>query len=95
VTKEQNGLKNKTTKAAKKMNESDRRGDAWLTTTLVSVKDCERLRGDFIVLRTTYQDLHGFANVSYRIGIEEEIKTDTKSFFRYVGNAWACEEVVV
>jgi hypothetical protein len=61
VTKELNGLKNKTTKAAKKMKESERR---WM------------VRGDFTALRSTYQERHGFAYEDYRIGIEEEIKTD-------------------
>jgi hypothetical protein len=63
VTKELNGLKNKTTKAAKEIKESE--------------CDCKRLRGDFTALKTTYQERHD----DYRIGIEEEIKTDPKSFF--------------
>jgi hypothetical protein len=34
------------------------------------------VRGDFTALRSTYQERHGFAYEDYRIGIEEEIKTD-------------------
>jgi hypothetical protein len=43
----------------------------------ISECDCEGLRGDFTVLRSTYQERHG----DYRFGIEEEIKTDPESFF--------------
>jgi hypothetical protein len=32
----------------------------------------------------TYQERHGFAYDDYRIGIKEEIKTNPKSFFRFV-----------
>jgi hypothetical protein len=42
----------------------------------ISESDCERLRGDFNALRSTYQERHGLAYDDYRIGIEEEIKTD-------------------
>jgi hypothetical protein len=47
----------------------------------ISECDCERLRGDFTALSSTYQELNGFAYDDYRIGIQEEIKTDLKSFF--------------
>jgi hypothetical protein len=47
----------------------------------ISDCDCERLRSDFTALRSKYQERHGFAYDDYRIGIQEEIKTDTKSFF--------------
>jgi hypothetical protein len=51
----------------------------------ISEYDCERLRGDFAALRSTYQERHGLAYEDYHIGIEEEIKTDPKSFFlRYI-----------
>jgi hypothetical protein len=46
----------------------------------ISECDCERLRGDFNAFRSTYQERHGLAYNDYRIGIEEEIKTDPKSF---------------
>jgi hypothetical protein len=65
ITKELNGLKNRTTKAAKKMKESERR--------------C--MVDDDIALRSTYQERQGLAYDDYRIGIEEEIKTDPTSFF--------------
>jgi hypothetical protein len=78
VTKELNGLKNKTTKAAKKMKESERR---WMVDDDISECDFERLWGDLTALRSTYQELHGLAYDDYRIGIEEKIKTDPKSFF--------------
>jgi hypothetical protein len=76
-----NGLKNKTTKAAKKMKKSERR---YMVDDDISECGCERLRGDFTALRSTYQERHGFAHYHYRIGIEEEIKTDPKSFFGHV-----------
>jgi hypothetical protein len=41
-------------------------------------------QGDFTGFRSTYQEHHGFAYDDYPIGIEEEIKTDHKIFFRYV-----------
>jgi hypothetical protein len=43
-----------------------------------------RLRGDFTALRSTYQQKYVWACLydDDRIGIEEEIKTDPKSFFR-------------
>jgi hypothetical protein len=44
--------------------------------------DCERLGGQFnTALRSTYQERRGLVYDNYRIGIEEEIKTDPKSFF--------------
>jgi hypothetical protein len=49
----------------------------------ISECDCERLRGDFTALRSTYQERHGLAYDDYRISIEEEIKTDPESFARY------------
>jgi hypothetical protein len=81
VTKKLNGLKNKITKAAKKMKKSKRR---CMVDDNISECDCERLRGDFTALRSTYQERHGFAYDDYRIGIKEEIKTNPKSFFRFV-----------
>jgi hypothetical protein len=78
VTKELNRLKNKTTKAAKKMKESERR---CMVDDDISECDCERLQGDFTALRSTFQKRHGFAFDDYRIGIEEKIKTDHKNFF--------------
>jgi hypothetical protein len=80
VTKELNGLKNKTTtKAAKRMKESERR---CMFDDDISDCDCEcGLRGDFTALRSTYQERQGLAYDDYRIGIEEDIKTDPKSFF--------------
>jgi hypothetical protein len=74
-----NELKIKKTKAVKKMKESERR----CMVDNISDCDCERLRGDFTALRSTYQERRGFAYDDYRIGIEEEIKT-LRVFFRYV-----------
>jgi hypothetical protein len=73
VTKELNGLKNKTTKANKKMKESERR---CMVDDVISECDCERLCGDFTARRSTYQEHYGLAYDDYRIGIEEELKTD-------------------
>jgi hypothetical protein len=56
-----------TTKAAKKMKESERR---YMVLDDISECGCERLRG-----------VHELAYDDYFIGIEEEIKTDPKSFF--------------
>jgi hypothetical protein len=78
VTKELNGFKNKTTKAAKKMKESEH---GCMVDDDISECDCERLRDDFTALRSTYQERHRFAYGDYRIDIKEEIKTDPKSFF--------------
>jgi hypothetical protein len=47
----------------------------------ISECDCERLRDYFTALRSTYQEYHGLVYEDYRIGIEEEIKTDPKNFF--------------
>jgi hypothetical protein len=38
--------------------------------------DCERLQSHITALRSTFQKLRGFAYDDFRIGIEEEIKTD-------------------
>jgi hypothetical protein len=46
--------------------------------------DCERLRDDFTALRTEYQEHHGRVHDNYRIGIEEAIKTDPRSFLLIV-----------
>jgi hypothetical protein len=78
VTKELNGLKKKTTKAAKQIKESERR---CMVDDVISDCDCEGLRGDFTTLRSTYQERQGLAYDDYRIGFEEEIKTDPRSFF--------------
>jgi hypothetical protein len=78
VTKKLNGLKNKATRAAKRMKKSERRcnvdGD-------IDDCDCEPLRDDITALRTKYQEHHGRVYVDYRIGIKEAIKTDPRSFF--------------
>jgi hypothetical protein len=78
VTKKLNGLKNKTTKAAKRMKESKRR---CMVDDDINECDCAKLQGDFTALRSTYhRRRHGLAYDDNRIGIEEEIKTDPKSF---------------
>jgi hypothetical protein len=56
VTKELNGLKNKT----KKMKESERQ---CMVDDEISECDCEGLRGDFTALRSTYQERHGLAYI--------------------------------
>jgi hypothetical protein len=43
--------------------------------------DCERLQDNFRAMRTDYQEHHEHVYYCYRIGIEETIKTDTKSEF--------------
>jgi hypothetical protein len=78
VTKELSRLKIKTTKAAKRMKEYERR---CMVDDKISDYDCERLCGDFTALRSTYQERQGLAYDVYRIGIEEGIKTDPRSFF--------------
>jgi hypothetical protein len=80
VTKELNGLKNETTKVAKKVKKSERR---CMVADDISECDPEKLRSDFTALRSTYQERHGFTYDETRIGIEEEIQTDHKYFFRY------------
>jgi hypothetical protein len=68
VTKELNGLKNKTTKAAKKMKESERR----CMFDDISEYDWERLRGDFTSLRSSYQEHHGLAyKVRHRLLLDK------------------------
>jgi hypothetical protein len=47
----------------------------------INDRDGERLQDDFNALRTDYQEHHGRAYDDYRIGIEEAIKTDPRSFF--------------
>jgi hypothetical protein len=51
VTKEPNDLKNKTTRATKRIKESERR---CMMNVDIDECDCEELRADFIVLRTDY-----------------------------------------
>jgi hypothetical protein len=41
--------------------------------------DCERLRDDFIALKTDYQEHHAYNN--YSIGIEKASKTAPKRYF--------------
>jgi hypothetical protein len=51
----------------------------------IDICDCERIQKDFTALRTDYfQKHHGRAYDDYRIGIEEDIKTDSKIFCGYV-----------
>jgi hypothetical protein len=71
-------IENKTIKAVRKMKESEWR---YIVDDDISECDCERLRGDFTALRSMYQERHGLAYDDYCIGIAEEIKTDSKSFF--------------
>jgi hypothetical protein len=73
VTKELNELINKTTKAVKTIEESERR---WMFDDDISECDCEGLRGELTALRSTYQECRGVSYDDYRIEIEEEIKTD-------------------
>jgi hypothetical protein len=42
--------------------------------------NCERLRDDFTAFGTEYQKHHGRTYDDCRIGIEEAIKTDPRSF---------------
>jgi hypothetical protein len=60
------------------MKESERR---CMVNDDISECNCERLRGNFTALKSTYQERHGLAYDDYHIGIEEEIKTDPKSLF--------------
>jgi hypothetical protein len=75
VTEKLNGLKNKTTKASKKMKDSERR--CMIDEDIIEC-DCERLRCDF---RSKYQERHGLAYDDYHIGIELEMNTGPRSFF--------------
>jgi hypothetical protein len=52
VTKELNELINKTTKAVKTIEESERR---WMFDDDISECDCEGFRGELTALRSTYQ----------------------------------------
>jgi hypothetical protein len=63
----------------KNMKESERR---CMVDDDISECDCERLGGNFTALRSTYQERHRLAYDDYRIGIEEEIKTDPENFSR-------------
>jgi hypothetical protein len=74
-------LKNRATRAAKKMKKSERR---CMIDDDIDDCDCERLRDNFTTLRTEYQEHHGRAYDYYRMGIEEAIKTDPRSIFVYV-----------
>jgi hypothetical protein len=56
VTKKLNGMKNKTTKAAKKIKETERR---CMVDDDISEYDGEGLRGDFNAVRSTYQERCG------------------------------------
>jgi hypothetical protein len=71
-------IEKKTTKVAKRMKESERR---CMVDDYISDCNCEGLRGNFTALRSTYQEHQGLVNDDYRIGIEEEIKTNPRSFF--------------
>jgi hypothetical protein len=78
ITGELSCLKNKKTKAAKRSKASEKR--------CLTIDDCkcEHLRGEFLALREEYQLMHGRAYDDYRVGIEEAIKNDPKTFFGYV-----------
>jgi hypothetical protein len=43
--------------------------------------ECEHLRGEFLSLRKEYQLMHGRAYDDNRVGIEEVIKSDPKTFY--------------
>jgi hypothetical protein len=77
--KELNGLENQTTKAAKKIKKSDQR---CMVDDDNSGCDCERFRGDFTALKSTYQERHRLAYDDIHIVIEEEIQSNPKSFFK-------------
>jgi hypothetical protein len=74
-------LKNKNTKAPKRSRASKKRCLAGET-----IDDCEfaHLRGEFLSLREEYQLMHGRAYDDNRVGIEEVINSDPKTFFGYV-----------
>jgi hypothetical protein len=71
VTKELNGLKNKTTKAAKKMKESEWR---CMVDDNISECDCERLRAILLLLEVRIRSVMGL--------LMTIIKIDHKSFVK-------------
>jgi hypothetical protein len=77
VKKELISLKNKATRAAKRMKKGKRR---YMIDDDIDDGNCERLRDDFTAFGTEYQKHHERAYDDYRIGIEEAIKTDPRSF---------------
>jgi hypothetical protein len=74
-------LKNKTNSAAKKMKQSERH---CLLNSNVNECECENFRSAFTSARSDYQSAFNNAYDDFRIGIEDSIKNDPKTFFKYV-----------
>jgi hypothetical protein len=70
VTKKLNGLKNRPTRAAKKIKLNERR---YMLDDDIDDCECNRLRDDITALKTEYQEHHWRARDDYRIGIEKAI----------------------
>jgi hypothetical protein len=82
VTKKLNGLKNKTTKAAEKMKESEQR---CMVDDDISECDCEGHRADFTALRSTYQELiMSLFMTIIVLTLNRRLRPTLKVFFRYV-----------
>jgi hypothetical protein len=81
ITGELSCLKNKETKAAKRLIASEKR---CLEYEKIDDCECEQLRGEFLSLKEQYQLLHGWAYDDYHVGIKKAIKSDPKTFFGYV-----------
>jgi hypothetical protein len=81
TTGELSCLKNKETKAGKRSKAREKR---CLKDETIDDCEFEQLRREFLSLREEYQLMHGRAYDDYRVGIEEAIKSDPKTFFGYV-----------
>jgi hypothetical protein len=81
ITGEVSYLKIKETKTAKRSKAREKR---CLKDKTIDDCECKQLRKEFLSLREKYQLMHGRAYDDYRVGIEEAIKSDPKSFFGYM-----------
>jgi hypothetical protein len=82
ITDELSCLKNKKTKAAKRLKACEKR---CLEVKTIDNCECEHLQGELLSLREENQLMHGREYDDFCVGIEEAIKSDTKTFFWLYG----------
>jgi hypothetical protein len=81
VTKELNGLKNKTTKVAKNLKESERR---CMVDDDISECDCERLPAILLLLEVRIRSVMSLLMTMIVLALKKRFKPTLRVFFRYV-----------
>jgi hypothetical protein len=81
VMKELNGLKNKMTKAAKKMTESEQR---CIVDNDFSECDCERLRAILLLLELRIRSVKGLLMTIIVLALKKRLRPTLRIFFGYV-----------